>query len=117
MQEQQGEIWGAAVAAVGIGASLYGANKQAKDAAHAQDVNIAAQQDAQRGNWMNYLTTRGIAPGPNTQVGEIPGYAPGSVVNTKLPLWAKVVAPPPSQVQPSAPTGADGMRLPFLIKK
>jgi hypothetical protein len=110
------EVWVAAVGAVvGAGATMYGANKQSKDAAHAQDVNLASNASAQRDNWLHYLMTRGVTPGPDTQNGEVPGFAPGAVLNTRLPLWARVTMP--AQPAPATPTDPQGQPLPFLIKK
>lgn len=108
--------WGLVVAGVGTGVSMIGANKQAKDAAHAQDQNLAAQAESERQNWLRYLMTRGVNPGADVRTGQVPGYAPGAVMNTKLPLWMRVippVAPPPAQ----GPIAADGTKIPFLIKK
>lgn len=98
------EVWGAAIGAVvGGGIAMYGANKQSKDTAHAQDQNLAAQAAAEQTNWDRYLMQRGIAA-PN-----VPGYAAGTPINTRLPLWMKVVQPNlPRQAKPN---------VPFLIPK
>lgn len=89
------EVWGAALGAavIGGGVAMYGANKQSKDNAAARDMNLAAQQESERQNWLRYLMTRGINPGPDTRTGEIPGATPGGAVNTKLPLWMTVTTP------------------------
>lgn len=101
---------------VGAGVSMYGANKQAKANAAAQNANIAAQKEAERQNWLRYLMTRGINPDPNTPTGTIPGAAPGAPVNTRLPLWMRVVTPPQENLrQASAATRAANM--PFLRQK
>ena len=97
------------VGVVGVGAGLYGANKQSKDSAGARDMNLGAQQESERQNWMRYLMTRGITPSEQTQTGVVPGHAPGGAINTKLPLWARVVVPNTPQTP--------NRNVPFLIKK
>ena len=104
-------------AAAGIGASLYGANKQAKDTAGANNANIAAQQESERQNWLRYLMTRGVNPGANTQSGEVPGFAPGAPMNTKLPLWMKVMVPPQQAAPVTTASGAPVTSMPFLVRK
>lgn len=85
------EIWGAAIAgALGVGASLYGANKQAKDnqAAQSQNADLQAQQN--NSAWQAYLMSRGINPMGAT-AGTIPTGA--QAINSKLPLWATMTIP------------------------
>ena len=73
------------VAAAGVLASLYGANKQAQSDAEARKLN-KAQFDAQElQKWNQYLMQRGIDPAGNTTVG---GYGSGRAINSRLPLWA-----------------------------
>lgn len=76
-----------AVAVAGIGASLYGANKQAQSDAEAQKLNKAQFEAQQLQNWNQYLMQRGIDPTGNTTVG---GYGSGKAINSRLPLWASV---------------------------
>lgn len=108
------EIWGAAIAGgaalAGAGIALHGANKQAKDNAAARADNAAAQAESERQNWVRYLMTRGVAPSADAQTGVVPGATPGAPINTKLPVWAKVVTPS-VQMAGARPT------VPFLIKK
>lgn len=84
-----GWIAGATIAAgaLGAGASLYGANKQAKSDAEAQRLNKAQFDAQQLQNWNQYLMQRGIDPAGNTTVG---GYGSGRAINSRLPLWASV---------------------------
>lgn len=79
-----------AVAAIGAGTTLYGANKQAKANAAAQNQNIASQDTQNQAAWGNYLMTRGIAPTSPVQPGVLPQPGGYQVVNTKLPLWATI---------------------------
>ena len=97
-------------AIAGLGASFYGANKQAQANRDANNANIAAEKESERQNWLRFLMTRGISPAANTVTGEIPGAVPGGALNTKLPLWAKVIVP----AQPAPVARAN---VPFLIKK
>lgn len=73
-------------ALIGAGTSIYGANKQAKANASAQQQNAALQAKQNQLAWQNYLIQRGILA-PTAQPGEIPSsnFTP---VNTRLPLWA-----------------------------
>lgn len=96
---------------IGTGLSMYGANKQAQDTRHTQDLNMAAQKESERQNWLRYLNTRGINAAPGTQTGELPGFAPGAALNTRLPLWATLTLPG------AAPGAAPATKQPFLIKK
>jgi len=73
-------------ALLGAGASIYGANKQAKAIASANAANQASEAEAARQNWVNYLMQRGVMPSSSTQTGEVPTNL--QVVNTKLPIWA-----------------------------
>jgi len=101
-------------AVVGAGTAAYGANKQAKANAAAQDANIAAQKEAERQNWLRYLMQRGIVPDSNTQTGEVPGMVAGGAMNTRLPLWANVV---PGAVPGLQTNASQGINTPFLLKK
>lgn len=67
------------VGVAGIGASMYGANKNAKAQAAANAANVQAQEDANRIAYEQWLMTRGV--GRN-----------GEPVNTRLPLWATAPA-------------------------
>lgn len=110
--------WGiiaASTGAAGIGASLYGANAQAKAQSGADNANRAAAAEADRTAWQRYLLQRGLYAGPNVANGQIPAGAQS--VNSRLPLWANAkfttsaptwrrkaqAAPPaipPAQIQP-----------------
>ena len=74
-----------ATGAAGIGASIYGANKQAKAVKAASAENAAAQDRQNASAWANYLMTRGVNPA-GAQTGQIP--ANPQAINAKLPLWA-----------------------------
>lgn len=83
------EIWGAvAVAAVGAGASLYGANKQAKAQSGADNANREAIKESDLNGWKAYLMQRGLNPSGVTSFGQIPTNA--QAVNTRLPLYANI---------------------------
>jgi len=73
------------VGAGGIGASLYGANKQSKATQEAASLNDARQAEQNAAAWANYLMTRGINPS-GAQTGQIP--ANPQAINARLPLWA-----------------------------
>lgn len=77
----------AAVGVAGIGAGLYGANKQAKANKAAQQENARQQAEQNRIQWANYLMTRGLDPA-GAKAGEIP--ANGRAINSRLPLYANV---------------------------
>lgn len=62
-------------AVAGVGASMYGANKQAKAQGSAADKQAAAVAEANRLAHERWLASRGVG-------------ARGKAVNTKLPLWA-----------------------------
>lgn len=99
-----------ATAVAGIGASLYGANKQSQDTRAANEANIAAQKESERQNWLRYLLTRGVQADPSTASGAVPtSYR---AVNTKLPLWANVVTP--QSAAPGAAPQAGG--VPQLVR-
>lgn len=102
------------IGAAGIGTSLYGANKQSKDTAHAQDLNLAAQKESERQNWLHFLMQRGINPDPNTPNGVVPGVPTGGAMNTRLPLWANIDPASVPGLQTNASRGVD---TPFLIRK
>lgn len=89
-------MWTAiATTAVGTGASLYGANKQAKAVQAANDQNAKLQAEQNQSAWNAYLLSRGINPTGAT-TGQIPANAPA--VNTKLPLWATVKVGPSGKI-------------------
>jgi hypothetical protein len=115
-------LWiGIGTAAAGLLSSGIGANKQSKADAAARDLNYRAQQEAEQQNWARWLASRGIAPGPETQTGVIPGTVEGQVVNTKLPLWMNLSIP--QRTNPATPTGTavnaaqTAAAMPFLVKK
>lgn len=83
-------------AVIGAGASAYGANKQSKDNAHAQDQNLSAQASQNNAAWANWLMSRGIAPTTPVDAGVMPGSGAYQSVNTRLPLWANVNVSAPS---------------------
>lgn len=98
--------WVSAAAAVaGAGASIYGANKQSKANAKAQDQQNQAVADQNRLNWINYLATRGISPADPASVQ--PGQMPTryNVVNTKLPVWATIRTPAGGSFSAPTPAG------------
>jgi hypothetical protein len=103
---------------IGAGVSMYGANKQSQDNAHAQDVN--AQQQGQQNNaaWTNWLMTRGVAPNPGGSFtsGQLPGPGESRAVNTRLPLWANVRMGAPAGAAATTGGGA-GVAQPFLIRR
>lgn len=85
------EIWGAiAVAAVGAGAAVYGANQQKKANQTAIDANNANADKTNQSAWNSYLLSRGVNPA-GVATGQLPQNA--QAVNTKLPLWASVTRP------------------------
>lgn len=80
-------VWTAiGTTAVGLGTSLYGANKNAQAQRDAQAQNVASQQAASAEDYRRWLLTRGIDS--NT----------GGAVNTKLPLWAGVIRGAPGAI-------------------
>jgi hypothetical protein len=85
-----------AASAIGAGATAYGANKQSKDNAAAQDENRKATDENNRLAWVNYLMSRGINPTGVTAAGQLPSS--GSPINSRLPLWAIVTRPTTSPV-------------------
>lgn len=79
-------MWvGIGTAALGAGASIYGADKQSKAVKEASAENAAAQDRQNASAWANYLMTRGVNPA-GAQTGQIP--ANPQAINAKLPLWA-----------------------------
>jgi hypothetical protein len=115
-------MWiGIGTAAAGLIGGMAASNKQSKSDAAARDLNYQAQKEAEQMNWANWLASRGIAPGPNMQVGVIPGTVEGQVVNTRLPLWMNVSVP--QRTNPATPTGSAvnasraAAAMPFLVKK
>lgn len=73
-------------AVLGVGASLYGANKQAGAVEDANKANVASQADQNAAAWANYLMTRGVNP-----AGAVTGQIPTNpqAINARLPLWAR----------------------------
>lgn len=90
-------------AAAGIGASLYGANKQSKAQDAANAANTAAVKESDLNQWKSYLMQRGLNPAGVTQFGQVPTNAPA--MNTKLPLWANMTF-----TTPRAPAGTSMVR-------
>lgn len=80
----------AAVAAVGVGTSLYGASQQRKANSQAQDQNARLQEQQNTSQWTNWLMSRGVAPTSPVAPGVMPTEGNYSAVNTRLPLWATV---------------------------
>ncbi len=64
----------AAATTAGLGASIYGANKQSKAIKEANATNAKSIADTNRINHERYLATRGVNPD-------------GRAVNARLPLW------------------------------
>jgi hypothetical protein len=85
----------------GLGASLYGANKQSKDQKASDASNRAAVQESDLNSWRGYLMQRGLNPSGVTTFGQIPANAPA--VNTRLPLWATSPNQPRRLVRRAAP--------------
>lgn len=79
--------------AVGLGTSLYGANRQRQDNAHALDVNKATQDQQNAAQWTNWLMSKGVAPTSPVAAGVMPTADNYTAVNTRLPLWANVNSP------------------------
>lgn len=77
--------------ALSAGAAAYGAKKQGDAVDAATDANVAAQDKQNQSAWNNWLLTKGL-DGNNAAVGVIPANA--KAVNTKLPLYANVMAGP-----------------------
>lgn len=101
------EIWGAlTVAAIGAGASLYGANKQNIANNKAIDANVKAQDTQNAAQWTNWLMSRGIAPTSPVAAGVMPTAGNYTAVNQRLPLWANV-----------SPTRTATANQPFLIRR
>lgn len=75
----------AGTAALGAGASMYGANKQSKDNAAANATNDARLAKQDQSAWNAYLLSLGIKPNRAT-TGELP--TTNEAVNRKLPAWA-----------------------------
>jgi hypothetical protein len=100
-------MWvGIGSAALGAGASIYGASQQRTANNRAQDTNARLQQQQNDQAWANWLMTRGVAPTSPVAAGVMPTAGNYRAVNTRLPIWASV-SPRTSAVQ-----GA-----PFLIRK
>lgn len=82
-----------AAAAIGAGATAYGANKQAKATksaiAEQNAANAANTLATNQYNWNNYLMTRGVSPLSEVAPGQLPKEGEYRSVNAKLPLWAK----------------------------
>lgn len=83
-----------AVAVIGAGASVYGAESQSKSSAATNEANKSAVQQANDQSWTDYLLERGVSTGSVVPAGSLPTAATGATpVNTKLPLWATVNVP------------------------
>lgn len=80
-----------AAGAIGAGATIYGANKQASSSAAANEANKTAVEQANDQSWTNYLLSRGLSTGSVIPAGTMP--TGGQAVNTRLPLWATVDVP------------------------
>lgn len=103
-------------AVIGAGASAYGARKQAKADAAAQEQNRQAVERQNRLEWAQYLMSRGINPGGDVAPGQLP--TSGSPMNSRLPLWASVrrggtgsprlVVAMPGAASPAATTSTSG---------
>lgn len=74
------------VGLAGVGASIYGANKQAKAVKEANTTNDARLARQDQSAWNAYLISRGVNPG-----GAATGMLPTNpeAVNFKLPLYAR----------------------------
>lgn len=77
-------------AAAGVGATLYGANKQAKANQSAQNANIAQQDKQNDAAWTAWLMSKGVQPTSSVTYGTMPAAGASKAVNTRLPLWANV---------------------------
>lgn len=85
------EIWGAlAIAAVGAGTAIYGANQQKKANAAANATNAENVDKTNDSAWASYLLARGVNPA-GAKAGVLPSNP--QAVNTRLPLWAQVSRP------------------------
>lgn len=73
------------IGAGGIGASLYGANRQAGAIEDANAANQRSQAEQNAAQWAAYLMTRGVNP-TGARTGQIP--ANPQAINARLPLWA-----------------------------
>ena len=90
---------------IGAGASIYGANKTSKAIDKQTAANSAAQAEANKVGWTNYLLTRGIQPVGDVTTGEMPNSY--KAVNTRLPVWANVTRARPVLRRKNMPsTGA-----------
>jgi hypothetical protein len=85
-------ITGGAMVLSTIGSGI-AANKAAKAQDKAMAANQAANDEANRVAWVNYLMSRGIKPKGNVQPGEIP--TDYEAINSRLPLWANLTIPNP----------------------
>lgn len=102
-----------AATALGIGASLYGANKQSKDNASAQAQNAALQKEQNNAQWANWLMSRGIAPTTPVDAGVMPTEGNFRAVNTRLPIWATMTRPTATTNQ-GAPGSPAAPKRPFF---
>lgn len=90
-------LWvGLGTVVVGGAVSMYGANKQAKASAAANNTNASLQQQQNDQGWINYLATRGISPTTPISAGQMPTGGNYQAINTRLPLWAGMTAAPSS---------------------
>lgn len=102
------EIWAAAAAVVGAGATLYGSAQQRKANSQAQDQNARLQEQSNSAAWSNYLLSRGISPTVQLAPGQMPQQGEYRAVNSRLPYWANVNL---NQIP------AQSQRTPFLVKR
>lgn len=89
--------------ALGTGASLYGASRQAGAVRDANAQNAELQREQNQSAWNAYLLSRGINPG-GAATGEIPSNP--QPVNSRLPLWANVERSPQARQGFRIGTGA-----------
>ena len=88
-------LWiGIASLAVGAGTAYYGAQQQKKAVNSANNANASLQQNQNDQSWTNYLATRGISPTTPVLAGQMPSAGGYTAINTRLPLWAGIVAKP-----------------------
>lgn len=96
---------GAAVAIVGAGTAIYGADQNRKLTHQAQDANKLQNDQTNQLNYQRYLLGRGEGPG-------------GAPVNTKLPLWASirsVSSAPRVLVRKGTPLPSGTTAVPHLV--
>jgi|GEM_PF-6038319 len=86
---------------LGTAMNAYGANKAAKAQKTSEAANRAAQDEANKVEWVNYLMSRGIKPKGPVKPGEMP--TDYETVNARLPLWAKLTIPNPQSASALLP--------------